>query len=127
MGSKYIYYDLWNDPLFLNDETSTAEQLWAKFRDAAIHGTNCNQYIPRKISRKRNGPKWITLNIWRQIRRRNKLYQLYKTFHSDEIHYKFLIFKHYIQKQIRLGYQLYINDLITPPPEPDHNQSIANL
>ena len=34
---------LWNDPLFLNDETSTAEQLWTKFRDTAIHGMN--QYI----------------------------------------------------------------------------------
>ena len=34
---------LWNDPLFLIDETSTAEQLWAKFRDTAIHGMN--QYI----------------------------------------------------------------------------------
>ena len=44
---------LWNDLLFLNDETSTAEQFWAKFRDTAMH--SMNQYIPRKISRKRNG------------------------------------------------------------------------
>ena len=34
---------LWNDLLFLNDETSTAEQLWAKFRDTAIYGMN--QYV----------------------------------------------------------------------------------
>ena len=34
---------LWNDPLFLNDETSTAKQLWAEFRDTAIHAMN--QYI----------------------------------------------------------------------------------
>ena len=38
---------LWHDPLFLNDETSTAEQLWTKFGDTAIHGMN--QYIPCKI------------------------------------------------------------------------------
>ena len=32
-----------NDPLFLNDETSTAKQLWTKFKDTAIRGMN--QYI----------------------------------------------------------------------------------
>ena len=74
---------LWNDPLFLNDETSTAEQLWAKFRDTAMH--SMNQYISRRITRKCNGLPWITPTIRRQIRRRNKLYQQYKTFHSDEI------------------------------------------
>ena len=44
---------LWNDPLFLNDETSTAEQLWTKFRDTAIHGMT--EYISHKISKKCNG------------------------------------------------------------------------
>ena len=111
--------------LFLNDETGTAEQLWTKFRDTAIHGMN--QYIPRKISRKRNGLPWITPTIRRQIRKRNKLYQQYKTFRSDEIHHKFIILKHSIQKQIRLSYRLYINDLITPPSESDHNHSTTNL
>ena len=52
---------LWNDPLFLNDETSTAEQLWVKFRGTAIH--SMNQYISRKITRKRNGLPWITPTI----------------------------------------------------------------
>ena len=66
---------LWNDPLFLNDETSTAEQLWVKFRDTAIHGMN--QYIPRKISRKCNGLPGITPTIWRQIRQHDKFYQQY--------------------------------------------------
>ena len=80
---------LWNDPLFLNYETSTAEQLCTKFRDTTIHGMN--QYIPRKISRKCNGLSWITPTIRRQIRKRNKLYQQYKTFCSDEIHHKFMI------------------------------------
>ena len=37
---------LWNDLLFLNDKTSTAERLWTKFRDTARHGMN--QYIPHK-------------------------------------------------------------------------------
>ena len=94
---------LWNDPLFLNDETGTAEQLWTKFRDTAIHGMNQDD-ISRKISRKRNGLPWITPTIRRQIRKRNKLYQQYKTFRSDEIHHKFIILKHSIQKQIRLSY-----------------------
>ena len=104
---------LWNGPLFLNDETSTAEQLWAKFKGTAIHGTN--QYIPH---RKHNSLLWITPTKRRQIRKCNKLYEQYKTFHSDEIHHKFIILKHSIQKQIRLSYRLYI---ITPPSESDHN------
>ena len=89
---------LWNDPLFLNAETSTAEQLWAKFKDTAIHAMN--QYIPRKITRKCNGLPWITPTIRRQIRKRNKLYQQYKTLRLDETCQKFLIFKHSIQKQM---------------------------
>ena len=72
---------LWNDSLFLNNETSTAKQLWAKFRDAAIHGMN--QYIS---CRKYNGLPWIsvtpTIRSLRQVRERNKLYQQYKTFHA---------------------------------------------
>ena len=116
---------LWNDPLFLNDETSTAEQLWTKFRDTAID--DMNQYILCKISRKHNGLPWITPTIRRQTRKHNKLYQQYKTFRSYEIHHKFIILKHSIHKQIRLSYQLYINDLITPPSESDHNHSTTNL
>ena len=85
------------------------------------------QYIPYKISGKRNGLPWITPTIQRQIRRRNKLYQQYKIFHSDEIRHKFLIPKHSIQKQMRLVYRLYINDLITPPSECDHNQPTTNF
>ena len=102
---------LWNDPLFLNDETSTAKQLWAKFRDTAIHGMN--QYISRKISRKSNGLPWITPTIRRQIKKRNKLYRQYKTFCSDEIDHKFIVLKHSIQKQIRLSLLLPQNLTLT--------------
>ena len=55
--------------------------------DTAIHAMN--QYIPRKITRKCNGLPWITPTIQRQIRKRNKLYQQYKTLRLDETRQKF--------------------------------------
>ena len=41
--------------------------------------------------------------------------------------HKFIILKHSIQKQMRFSYRLYVNDLITPPSESDHNHSTTNL
>ena len=48
-------------------------------------------------------------------------------FRSDEIHHKFLILKYLLQKQMRHVYQVYINDLITPPSESEHNQPTIHL
>ena len=59
---------------------------------------------------------WITPTIRRQIRKRNKLYQQYKTSRSDEIHHKFLILKYSIQKQIRLTYWLYVTGFAKTVP-----------
>ena len=74
-----------------------------------------NQYIWCKISIKCNGLSWTTSTIQRQIRKCNKWYQWYKAFCSDEVHHKFLILKHFIQKQIRLHINYILKTLLLLP------------
>ena len=56
---------------------------------------------------------WVTTEISKMIRKRNRLYSMYKTFHSSEFYEHFKSLKRDIQKNLRTSYQQYISSLIS--------------
>ena len=48
------------------------EQLWSKFKISIVQVVN--KHIPYKLSKKRSGLPWISQNIRKLIKKRDKLY-----------------------------------------------------
>ena len=59
------------------------DNIWGKFCDSILHAIN--KYIPYKTSRKRCSLSWISVQLRRQIRKRDKLYHQAKQSGSVDI------------------------------------------
>ena len=70
-------------------------------------------HIPHKLTRTRCNLPWLTSDIRKQIKKRNKLYRQYKTSRLPEIRSRFLQLKSDIQRQMRQSHDVYISRLIT--------------
>ena len=88
-----------------------ANTLWIQFRDALLH--LIDRHIPYKTVRKKCSLPWVTTEIRKMIRKCNRLYSMYKTFHSSEFYEHFKSLKRDIQKNLHTSYQQYISSLIS--------------
>ena len=62
-----------NDISDLISQDTDIDRIWEKFRDSILLAVN--HHVPRKISRKHLSLPWISIQLRRQIRRRNILYR----------------------------------------------------
>ena len=93
-------------------QTVHIDDVWRKLSDSILHVVN--KYIPYKITRKRRSLPWISVQLRKQIKRRDKLYRQAKRSGSADIYSRFLDLKHSIQREMRKSYWQYINSLILP-------------
>ena len=93
-------------------QTVHIDDVWRKSSDSILHVVN--KYIPYKITRKRRSLPWISVQLRKQIKRRDKLYRQAKRSGSADIYSRFLDLKHSIQREMRKSYWQYINSLILP-------------
>ena len=76
-------------------DTKTVDELWIKFKDTVLHSVR--SHIPHKLTRTRCDLPWLTSDIRKQIKKRNKLYCQYKTSRLPEIRSRFLQLRSDIQ------------------------------
>ena len=95
---------------FSSTDTKTVE-LWTKFKATILHSMRL--HIPYKLTRTRCDLQWLTSDIRKKIRKRNKLYLQYKRSHLPEVRSRFLQLKSDIQRQMRQSNDAYISRLIT--------------
>ena len=100
---------------FSSTDTKTVDELWIKFKDTVLD--SMRSHMPHKLTRTRCDLQWLTSDIIRQIKKRNKLYRQYKTSRSPEIHSIFLQLKCDIQQQMKQSHDAYISRLITNPED----------
>ena len=117
-GLNSFYHDLLNTDI----TNVNANTLWIQFCNALLH--LIDSHIPYKTARKKCGLPWVTAEIRRMIRKRNRSYSMYKTFNSSEFYERFKSLKRDIQKKLRTSYQQYINSLISY--ESDDNNHLHN-
>jgi hypothetical protein len=80
-----------------------------------------NRNIPHKITKQKNKCPWISAEIKKLMKRRDRLYKKYRK-SADQSHEKeYKDLKHTIQKKCRRKYWEYIEDVVTPTPESDGN------
>ena len=102
---------LLNSSDFSSTDTKTVNDLWTKFKDTILHSMRL--HIPYKLTRTRCDLPWLTSDIRKKIRKRNKLYRQYKRSHLPEVRSRFLQLKSDIQRQMRQSHDAYISRLIT--------------
>ena len=96
--------------LILNYKNKTVEQLWNSFKSAINQGIS--KFIPiKRFGAKRSRP-WITKEIKRLVRNRERLFQVEnRSRRSKDIHH-FKQVKHLTQTKIRSAYDKYMQDLL---------------
>ena len=90
-------------------QESTVEEIWNALKTALDSGIQ--QFVPiKKLSSKCSLP-WITQEIRRLMRKRDKLYQKQKTGSGkDRCHFKRV--KHLVQLKIKISYENYLADIL---------------
>ena len=71
-----------------------------------------DKHIPSKTSRMVSSGSWITSEIRRKIRRRNKTHAKAKKTGSKKLRSKFAILRREIKDDVRKQYDLYVNNLV---------------
>ena len=107
-------------------ERGIVSQLWNKFKDAIMSAIS--KHIPKKICKSKEQLPYMTPEIAKMIKRRNRLYKKKKK-HQKNIEYstvnyqsndaKLKELKRAIQKEMRCAYWSYIEETITPIDEVD--------
>ena len=92
--------------------TITTNQLWEQFTNTLEKG--CQHFIPIRKASSRNGLPWVNRTIKRLLRKRNKLYRKMKTQNTQQLRKRFLEMKHLCRRQVKLAYESYLEDLLTP-------------
>ena len=97
---------------FLASDNSdlTADGLWCKFCVELNAATK--KFIPHKLTKSRNGLPYLTKDLKRLMRKRDKLHA------RKDPRYKVL--KHAVQKKPRCAYYQYVEDIISPSNNDNH-------
>ena len=93
--------------------------MWDNF--ATSLGESITTNIPHKTAKKKDGCPWITSDIKRLIRRRDRAYKRKKKSGDSRDINRYKELKRMTQREIRRAYWKYIDDLVTPGEEKSTN------
>ena len=88
----------------------SVNDLWESFRDALRDGIN--KYIPHRVAKRKDSCPWISREIRKLIKQRNRVYR--KNANTGEHQERLKKLKQNVQKQVRRSYWKYIQDIILP-------------
>ena len=101
------------------------DQMWYELKDH-IHNI-VDKHVPQTTVKHHHGYPWITSELRRLIRKRDRIYNKMKTRGKAELreHYKNL--KHIVQKETRKAYWDYISNIIAPLEKSDNKKFFSFL
>ena len=101
------------------------DEMWTELKDH-IHNT-VNKHVPQTTVKHHHGYPWITSELRRLIRKRDRTYNKMKKSGKAELrkHYKNL--KHIVQKETRKAYWDYISNIIAPDEKSDNKKFFSFL
>lgn len=94
-----------NEPLYTN-----SENLWNEFKQKILEGVST--FVPSIRTRGKNKLPWIDIYIKRLIRKRDKLFYRQRRTKTPEDKQHCKNIKHFVQWQIRLSYDRYVNNFL---------------
>ena len=93
-----------------NHLSKTVDELWTDFTNTLDKLSE--ECIPSKLIRGKSSLPWITQEIKRLIRKRDRLYTRFKKSRDHDIRTKFQTLRQEIKKKIKDSYQAYLQNLL---------------
>ena len=111
---------LHEDIIKMKDQKSNVNAMWTHFQTKLEKSIDVN--VPQKIARKKDGSPWITPDIKRLIRKRDRWYKRKKISRNSRDEAKFKELKRHTQREIRKAYWKYIDSIVSPPDNDQTNE-----
>ena len=92
--------------------SETANSLWERFKASLEEGIE--KYIPHRIAGKKDSHPWITFELKKLIRKRNKLYITKRNYPSRQNINRYKESRRLVQKKFRKAYWDYVNEIVSP-------------
>ncbi|CAC5406510.1 unnamed protein product [Mytilus coruscus] len=105
--------NLHHDITLMNEQKAGVNTLWTHFQTKLEESIGKN--VPKKTARKKDGSPWITSDIKRLIRKRDKWFKRMKKSGHGGDRDKFKELKRRTQREIRKAYWNYIDSIVSPP------------
>ena len=93
----------------------TTDELWVKFRDGLNDAVKT--FVPHKAARLKTRKPWISSEIRKMMKRRDRVYKRMKKSGSEELKKELQLLRRTIQRMTRRSYWQYIEKLVIPEEE----------
>ena len=90
----------------IDSEEQSLDDIWEQFKNSLIE--SMNRYIPRKVTKPRDSKPWITAQIKKLIKKRDRLSKHCKKSPSDELKEKFKECRREVKRTINREYWKYV-------------------
>jgi hypothetical protein len=96
----------------LSTTDANIDELWGVFKNGLEKSVSAN--VPHKTAKSKDNIPWITPEIRKHIRQRDRLYKRMKKSSDQNDRKKFRELRRNVQKELRRAYWTYIEDIVTP-------------
>ncbi|CAG2254949.1 unnamed protein product [Mytilus edulis] len=104
-----------NEIVTMTTSKSNINDIWLVFKTSLEKSVNLN--IPHKQARTKDSPPWISRDLKRLIRKRDRLYKKKKKSHDKKDSEKYKTIKRQVQQGLRRSYWKYVESIVTPPED----------
>ena len=97
--------------LFMEDhESKSVNKLWLDFKNALQDGID--KFVPKKIISSKSSLPWITQDIRRNMRKRDSLYQKYKSRRTPKEREEFVQMRHQVRRKLNLAHNQHLQEIL---------------
>ena len=96
---------------FMGDhESKSVNKLWLRFKTALQEGID--KFVPKKTISSKPSLPWMTQELWRNIRKRDSLFQKYKKNRTPKDREVFVQMRHQVRHKLNLAHNQYLEDTL---------------
>ena len=98
-----------------SEDTASVEDLWSTFKQGYSEGLK--KFIPHKNTKSKDSCPWISPDLRKLIRRRDRAYKASKSSGRTQDEVRFQKLKKSVQRGLRRAYWQYVESIVTPQEE----------
>ena len=103
-----------------NTEPRSVNSMWSEYLETML--SLRDKYVPSKVFSGKQKHPWVTNQIRRLLRRKERAYHQARKTHKDADWHKFRQLKKTAQKLFRQAYWTYVNNIVDPPEKQPNNK-----
>ncbi|CAC5390522.1 unnamed protein product [Mytilus coruscus] len=115
-----------NDFINNHQNSTNINKMWEEFKDEIQKLTD--KHIPQRTITHQHGYPWITIELRRMMRKRDRLYnKIKKTADNGKMRTAYKNLKHLVQKETRKCYWNYVSNIVAPDDKPNPKKCFSFL